>query len=30
MFEAAGFKVVGWSTPQGNAAPRPIVRLELG
>jgi GNAT superfamily N-acetyltransferase len=29
MFEAAGFKVVGWSTPQANAAPRPIVRLEL-
>ena len=30
MFQAAGFKVVGWSTPQANAAPRPIVRLELG
>jgi len=30
MFEAAGFKVVGWSTPQAHAAPRPIVRLELG
>jgi GNAT superfamily N-acetyltransferase len=30
MFEAAGFMVVGWSTPQANAAPRPIVRLELG
>jgi GNAT superfamily N-acetyltransferase len=30
MFEAAGFKVVGWSTPQANSAPRPIVRLELG
>jgi ribosomal protein S18 acetylase RimI-like enzyme len=30
MFEAAGFKVVGWSAPQANSAPRPIVRLELG
>jgi ribosomal protein S18 acetylase RimI-like enzyme len=30
MFEAAGFRVVGWSTPQANAAPRPIVRLEFG
>jgi ribosomal protein S18 acetylase RimI-like enzyme len=30
MFQAAGFKVVGWSTPQANAVPRPIVRLELG
>jgi GNAT superfamily N-acetyltransferase len=29
MFQAAGFEVVGWSTPQGNSAPRPIVRLEL-
>jgi ribosomal protein S18 acetylase RimI-like enzyme len=29
MFQAAGFKVVGWSTPQANATPRPIVRLEL-
>lgn len=29
MFQAAGFKVVGWSTAQANAAPRPIVRLEL-
>ena len=30
MFQAAGFKVVGWSTLQAKAAPRPIVRLELG
>ncbi|HEV8698307.1 MAG TPA: GNAT family N-acetyltransferase [Candidatus Limnocylindrales bacterium] len=30
MFQAADFKVVGWSTPHANAAPRPIVRLELG
>jgi ribosomal protein S18 acetylase RimI-like enzyme len=30
MFQAAGFKVVGWSTPQAKAARRPIVRLELG
>jgi GNAT superfamily N-acetyltransferase len=29
MFQAAGFRVVGWSTPQANSAPRPIVRLEL-
>ncbi len=30
MFQAAGFRLVGWSQPQANAAPRPIVRLELG
>ena len=29
MFEARGFRTVGWSEPYGANAPRPIVRLEL-